>query len=270
MSAEITNARESSIAGTSTKTLAPPTLKNRLRVERTTILPLPAGEGRGEGEPPNHWQASVSLMMSRQQIAAGGVLLGMAAVSLHAEAQEVDTLIAQIQSQDAKVRGAAWQGAATAGSRAVKPLAALLTHLDFEVARSAKRAVWKIVRHAGRPKAETERKAVQAELVALLDSATAAVRREAIWMLSEIGDASTIQKIARLLDQMEVREDARCALERMPGANAVRALERALKSAPEDFRPALANSLRVRGHKLADYPSQKLQPSRKTSVAAKN
>jgi HEAT repeat protein len=194
----------------------------------------------------------------------------MASSSLGAETQPVATLIAQIQSQDVNVRGAAWQNAATAGSKAVRPLAELMTHLDFEVARSAKCALWKIVRHAGRPKAEKERKAVQSELVALVDSSTTAVRREAAWMLSEIGDASTVHNIARLLDDVEVREDARCALERMPNSKAIRALEQALKSAPEDFRPALINSLRVRGRKLTDYPSQKLQPTRKTSVEPKS
>jgi len=202
--------------------------------------------------------------------AGGAVLLAAAARAGSADSAEVDKFIAQIQSQDENVRGSAWQGAASAGLQVMKPLAALMTHQDFEIARAARRALWKIVRHAGRPKAEKDRKAVQAELVALLDSATAAVRREAAWMLSEIGDAITVHNIARLLDQIEVREDARCALERMPNSKAIRALEQAMKSAPEDFRPALANSLRVRGRKLTDYPSQKLQPTRKTSVEAKN
>lgn len=88
-------------------------------------------------------------------------------------------------------------------------------------------------------------------------------------MLSEIGDNRVIQNIARLLDDVPVREAARCALERMPGAKAIRALEQAIRSAPEEFRPALANSLRVRGRTIADYPSRKLQPTRKTSVEAK-
>lgn len=205
------------------------------------------------------------------KIAAGGVVLvAAAAATARAESAEVNKFITQIQSQDANVRGAAWQGAATIGWQGVKPLATLFTHQDFEIARSAKRALWKIVRHAGRPKAEKDRKAVQAELVALLDSATADVRGEVLWMLSEIGDNSVVQNIAHLLDDVEVREAARCALERMPGSKAIRALEKAIKSAPEDFRPALANSLRVRGRKLTDYPSQKLQPTRKTSVEPKS
>ncbi len=181
----------------------------------------------------------------------------------------VVTLIANLSSPDDAIRGAAWQGAAGFGSLAVQPLAELMAHPDFEIARSAKRALWKIVRHAGRPKAEKERKAVQAELVKLLESSPDMVRSEAAWMLSEIGDSRVVQSIARLLDDVPVREAARCVLERIPGVKAIRALEQAMKSAPEEFRPALANSLRARGRKITDYPSQKLQPTRKTSVEAK-
>jgi HEAT repeat protein len=200
---------------------------------------------------------------------AGAAVLSAAAAAA-ADVVEVDKLIAQLQSQDENVRGEAWQGAATVGWSAVKPLALLMTHQDFEIARAAKRALWKIVRHAARPKAEKERQAVQAELVALLKAPPATVQCEAAWMLSEIGDASSVQELARQLKQIEVREAARCALERLPGPKAIRALEQALKSAPEDFRPALASSLRARGCKVADDASQKLLPSRKTTVEAKS
>jgi HEAT repeat protein len=196
-------------------------------------------------------------------------VLGVATVGAMADPPAVDKLITEIQSTDETVRGGAWQNAAPLGAQAVKPLASLMAHQDFEVARSAKRALWKIVRHAGRPKAEKEHKAVQAELVALLDSALAAVRREALWMLSEIGDDSVVQAIAKMLADVEVREAARCALERMPTAKAIRALDHALKTAPEDFGPALANSLRVRGREIKGYPSPKLLPTRATTVESK-
>jgi HEAT repeat protein len=69
---------------------------------------------------------------------------------------EVDDLIARIQSADDQVRGAAWQGAASAGAAAIQPLARLLTHTNFEVARSAKHALYRVVRQAGRPGARRE------------------------------------------------------------------------------------------------------------------
>ena len=196
--------------------------------------------------------------------------LGVATSDVLAEAASVEKLITEIQSPDDKVRGDAWQNAAPLGAQAVKPLAALMVHQDFEIARAAQRALWKIVRHAGRPRAGRERKAVQGEVVALLDSAPLPVRREALWMLSEIGDPGVVAHFAKLLTDVAVREDARCALERIPGPQAMHALERAMITTPEDFRVALANSLRVRGHdEVEGRPSQKLLPSRQTSVKPK-
>jgi HEAT repeat protein len=185
------------------------------------------------------------------------------------EPAAISKLIADVQNNDDAIRGAAWQGAAALGLAAVKPLAGLMTHENVEIARAAKRGLWKIVRHVGRPKATKERKAVQAELLSLLQAAPLAVRREVAWMLSEIGDSRAVAPLAALLTDASVREAARCALERIPTFKAVRALENALETGPEDFRPAVANSLRVRGRKVESYPSQKLIPTKQTTVEAK-
>ena len=105
------------------------------------------------------------------------------------------------------------------------------------------------------------------EMVALLKSDAVSVRREVLWMLSEIGDDDAIAPMAALLTDKEVREDARCALMRLPGARATAALKSAFGSAPEEFKPALAESLRRRGEKVEGYPSRKLVPTRPTSVS---
>jgi hypothetical protein len=196
-------------------------------------------------------------------IAAATVL---AAAGATAHAAGVDELVAAIKSTDDKVRGPAWQGAGPAGAPAIKPLAAVMTDPDFEIARCAKRALWKIVRHAGRPGAEKEARAVQAELVPLLAQGDVAVRREALWMLSEIADDKAVPAMAALLNDPKLREDARCALVRIPGRAATKALSSALDAAPADFKPALADGLRARGEKVAAPPSQKLVPTRQTTV----
>lgn len=195
-----------------------------------------------------------------------GTAAAMATVSRIAEAASVDDLIAKIKSQDDAVRGPAWQSAGPCGAPAVKPLAAVMTDPDFETARSAKRALYKIVRHAGRPGAAKEAKAVATELIALLPSSPAVVRREALWMLSEIGGDEVVAPMAALLSDKEMREDARCALMRLPGRKSTAALKSAFASAPEEFKFALAESLRQRGEKVKGYPSQKLVPTRQTSV----
>jgi hypothetical protein len=133
---------------------------------------------------------------------------------------------------------------------------------DFEIARAAKRALWQVVHYAGRPGAGAEATAVADALLPLLKTAPNAVRRELLWMLSEIAGESAVPGMAALLGDAELREDARCSLQRIPGTAAVAALKQALGSAPEEFKYALAESLRARGEKVDGYPSRKLVPTR--------
>ena len=186
------------------------------------------------------------------------------------EELNVEELIAQITGGDENVRAEAWQGAGKYGAPAVKPLAKLVTHTELEVGRAAKRAMWKIVRHAGRPGADEERKAVEYALCRLIGpEQPAAVRREALWMLSEIGGTMTIEAVRDLpgiLEDKEIREDARCCVERIPANAAVWALQDGLDAAPEDFRIPLAQSLRVRGVEVPGLPCQKLVPTKQTQV----
>jgi HEAT repeat protein len=132
----------------------------------------------------------------------------------------------------------------------------------MEVTRAAKRAMWKIVRHASRPKADKEQAAVEAALIPLLATGEPNVRREFVWMLSEVGGNDSVAPLAALLADKDLREDARAALQRIPGRKSLTALKSALKTAPEDYRPAIAVSLRARGEKVKEYPSQKLVPTR--------
>lgn len=191
-----------------------------------------------------------------------------ASIGNAADSTAVSELIARIKSKDDAVRGPAWQGAGPVGAPAVGPLADVMSDPDFEIARSARRAIERIVRHAGRPGADTERKAVQEELVKLLKHSNVNVRRLAAWMLSEIGDDNAVAPMAELLADVEAREDARCALTRIPGDKATNALRKAIETAPEEFKFALADSLRARGEKVSGYPTRKLVPTKQTTVKA--
>lgn len=191
---------------------------------------------------------------------------GLAATALAAEAPAVTDLVAKIKSPDDAVRGPAWQGAGPAGAAAVVPLAGVMTDANFEIARAAKRAIEKIVRYAGRPGADKERKAVETELIKLLKDPAVDVRRHALWMLSEIGDDHAVEPMAALLTDAGAREDARCALQRIPGRQSAAALRKAMGTAPEEFKYALADALRALGEKVDGYPSRKLVPTKTTSV----
>ena len=196
------------------------------------------------------------------------VLGAVAALPAAAQgAGSVEDLIARIKSKDDAVRGPAWQSAEFAGAAAVKPLAEVMLDPDFEVARSAKRALCRIVRHAGRPGAKAETKAVVEQLIPLLAHSHALVRREAAWRLSEIAGDEAIKPMSALLADPEAREDARCALMRFSSGKATAAFKTAFAGAPEEFKSALAESLRDRGVQVKGYPSQKTVPSRKTGIS---
>lgn len=212
----------------------------------------------------------IPAFMKTESIVKTAASIGIAAAGVGnaADTTAVAELIGKVRSKDDNVRGPAWQGAGPAGAPAVVPLADVMSDPDFEIARSAKRAIERIVRHAGRPSAEPERKAVQNELVKLLKHSNLDVRRHAVWMLSEIGDDNAVGPMADLLSDPGAREDARCALTRIPGAKATDALRKAMDSAPEEFKFALAESLRARGEKVSGYPSKKLVPTKQTKVKA--
>ena len=184
----------------------------------------------------------------------------------------LDALLDRIKSDDPDVRTGAWLGAGVVGAPAIQPLAKIVAKGELEVSRAAKRAMWKIVRTVGAPGRETCRAAVEAELIRLLaEGQPDAIRREALWMLSEIGGPKTIEAIRdipNILENKAIREDARCCVERIPVEAAVEALQEGLEEAPADFALALAQSLRARGVDVDKrrYPCQKLVPTRVTQV----
>jgi HEAT repeat protein len=176
-------------------------------------------------------------------------------------------LIAKIQDKDEMVRAAAVLQAGQAGAAAVRPLAGIMGTAEMEIARSARNALWQIVRHAGRPGAQADAKAAVAELLPLTqDGQPLPVRREALWMLSEIAGDEAVDVISPLLTNVDLREDARMTLQRLPSERSLAALQGALKSVPDHFKPNIAVSLRQRGVEVAGLPSAKLVPTKPTAV----
>jgi len=111
------------------------------------------------------------------------------------------------------------------------------------------------------------RSAVNKRLVELLDdSQPVHIRREVLWMISEIGNRDSIKPIAALLSDKDLREDARMVLQRIPNKATLAALKAGLKDAPDDFKLNIAQSLRQRGVKVSGLDCVKLIPTRKTNV----
>jgi HEAT repeat protein len=215
------------------------------------------------------WQRERVLHMSinnleKASVAAGA---GLAATVDASQSEAVKKLIDGIKDSSAEARTRAWLSAGEVGAPAVGPLGEVMTDDDMEVARAAKRAMWKIVRHAGRPGAIREKRAVETELIGLLgDEQQVSVRREVVWMLSEIGARNSIRPLARLTRNEELREDARMALERIGNGRAIQVLRNRFEAAPEDFKPNLAQSLRKLGAEVEGYPCQKLVPTKQTNL----
>ncbi len=174
-------------------------------------------------------------------------------------------LIKEIRSDKPETRTAAWQQAGTVGASAVKPLARLCTDENKEIRRAATRGLEKIVHTVGAPGVQSGKSAVIRELLDLLgNSRPVTLRRDILWLLSEIGGGESVEAIAALLKHDALREDARMALERIPGEKSLASLRSALRSVPEDFRVNIAQSLRARGEAVdaKKYPCQKLVPTK--------
>jgi hypothetical protein len=179
----------------------------------------------------------------------------------------LETLIRDIQSADDTQRAAARDNAGSVGAAAVVPLADIACSGELEIARAANHAIQNIVYHAGRPGAEKEATAVAAELLKLLDgSRPVQFRRDVLWMTWQIAGQEATAPVAALLNDAELNEDARMALERLPGQQATAALQAALDAADDADKPALAHSLRVRGVDVPGVPDLRLVPTKETSV----
>ncbi len=179
----------------------------------------------------------------------------------------LEQLIENIQSDDHNIRAAARDQAGTVGAVAVRPLGEIAAGDNFEVARAANRAIQNIVYFSGRPGAEEEAAAVAAELLGLLDDSNPTqLRKDALWMIWQIADQQATRRVATCLQDPTIAEDARMALERLPGEGATAALRKALEGASEEDRPALAYSLQMRGVSVQGVPDLRLQGVKRSSV----
>ncbi|MBP7933707.1 MAG: hypothetical protein KA354_03570 [Phycisphaerae bacterium] len=152
---------------------------------------------------------------------------------------------------------------------AIGELAKKLADKDFETARAGKRQLWEMVRRVGRPGNEEQCRAVAGALLRLTGKdQPVVVRRECIWMLSEIAGEECVDSVAAMLSEADLREDARMVLERLPGDKSLVALKAGLAAAPPEFQAAVAVSLRIRGVEVPGLPDEKLKPCRQTRVKA--
>lgn len=161
----------------------------------------------------------------------------------------VTEFIEKMKSPDADVRYAAWKAAGPVGAPGVVPLGDLAASPDKGIAKSARGALQNIVHYAARPGARAEAHTVSIELlkVAADNDRPRSVRADALHLIGFTADSRTVPGVAHLLSDEQMRDEARLALERIPGSAATGALRQAAQNATNDFRPALQQSLHNRG-----------------------
>ncbi len=157
-------------------------------------------------------------------------------------------LVEAIRSGDADARWDAAESAAEiAGADAIRDLAALMEDADPGKAKAARVAMDRIALACTAPGKEKEQREVSAALAAVAaGEGSVGTRRHAIRLLGMAGRAEACETLAELIGHRELREDARMALQRIPGEAAARALEKAARNAPPGYESALQRSLRDR------------------------
>lgn len=164
------------------------------------------------------------------------------------ETMDIAELLTAIKSADAETRQKAQQICGPAGAEAVVPLAEIAAAADKSAAKAARGAMETIAHYAARPGATGEARAVSQELLKVAQSERPKqVRADALALLGlTAADGKIIAGISALLANAELREEARMALERIPGSAATNALKQAAQVVPAEFRPHIEQSLKNR------------------------
>lgn len=162
-----------------------------------------------------------------------------------AQASERDALMRDLGGEDEAARARARQLLPREGIEVVPRLLPLLGHENQAVWRAAFNVLADIAGEVAVPGRETERAAVVASLITLLESEQPVpVKERGLRLLPlVIPDGYDIAAVAKLLKDPELRDKARAALELTGTAEARAALREALNGADADFQCALLNSL---------------------------
>ncbi len=203
--------------------------------------PLPAGEGRGEGEPHR------SAVCRKTEVSLSVVVLlvvTLASTLAFAAETGLQEFLVNMQSQQDDVRRSAMMSAGKVGPSAIAPLADLVEGNNREVSLSAQAALKNIAAYAGRPGAADEKKAAAKAYSQLLGNNRSRVLRSLVLeLLSITGDDAVVPSIAALLGDTVVRDDARRALQGIPGPASLKALITAAQKTEGPFRASIIGAL---------------------------
>lgn len=160
--------------------------------------------------------------------------------------------LADLQSDNADVRYAAWALGGEMDPGVLPELAKLIAGSKPGVAKAAGEALNRLVHSVGKEPSGARRQAVVRGLIAWLNAKQPVwVRTVALRHLSLVGGEDVVAAVAPLLANTDLREEAVFCIERIPGKTSANALMAAVKSVPDDFKPRLLAALGHRGDKEA-------------------
>ncbi len=156
--------------------------------------------------------------------------------------------LADIQSDSADTRFAAWRKAGEASPAVIAQLGKLAAN-QTGVGKAAREALTTMVHAVGKDPASANRAGVVKGLVDIGGPDYALpVRVYALRLLSGIAGEDSVPAIAKWIGGAELREEVVYCLERIPGEASNKALMAAYKDAPDDFKPRILAAL---GHRRA-------------------
>lgn len=212
----------------------------------------------------NSAMTDASTKHTGSAMAAGLATALMAGSAEAAEAE--DKFLAGIRSDDEDENYAAWSTADQVDPSVIPALAELLTSKKLNVRKSAEEALKNIVHSVGKvinaaslgantgrpddPGRMDPRQVVVMHLHSVISGKSSQTAKvTALRHLSLIGTTDDVGKVASLIHDAQLREEAAFCLERIPGKASEEALLAALPSAADDFKPRILAAL---GHRQAD------------------
>lgn len=141
--------------------------------------------------------------------------------ALLAQQPTAASLMADIRAGDEATRQRAIEQAPLVGTSLIVPLGQVMAGNDPAAGKAALEALRVVAHHAARPGATLERRTASRELLKLtVSSFPRHVRAEAIHLLGCIGGADVVPALRTLIRDRGVSDDARMALQRIPGGAA--------------------------------------------------
>lgn len=186
------------------------------------------------------------LHMSRHLHVLAFAAFATVALATVASASQMDQLVGAIAGGDEIARSEARQLLPRYGVEPLPNLLPLLSHENQSVSAAAYNTIEDIVNEAGAPGREEQRVVARDLLLAEMDGASPQLTRKLMRLLPfALAEGDDVSAIARLLDDPDMREDARAALLHAGTHESAKALLAKLSKADATFACAVLDALAV-------------------------